>query len=636
MKHFKQQSEKKREKPPYSIFSNTLYLLRRILKERPWIAAAELVTIPMETLMPLLGSYLTAAVVSMIENGSSDLTMLATLGILTAVLIGLGILSNVISYHTGNYYFELNYHYLRALNQKSMRIDYALLESPHGQDMRNLASGNVNPEDTYGSSNVATLPWKLVQMFSRLFQLISYSAILAILNPWLILVISAATVIPYFTTQWVNRLEHAHREEVSNLHRQFAYLGNNMSNRNKAKDIIFYRMTAWFLALFWDAVNGILAWRRKFQLVAFFGIDVVSAFLTLLQNVAAYGLLIAQVCHNDMPLSSFIFYFSIITGFSQWLSGLLYDWANTLQSSRQFCDLRTYLELPDSGRKKNEPAKKTDLPDGTWSVAFCNVSFRYPSAETAQDQNKDASENWTLRHLNFKIEKGEKIAVVGLNGAGKTTLVKLLCGLLEPTEGQILINGTPLSDYSRDAYFQALSVVFQDIFQLPVSIRQNITLCPDAETDEKRLASAIEEAGIAQRIASLPAGLDTLLGKSIRNGAVDLSGGELQKLALARALYKGGQMMVLDEPTSALDPIAENRMYLEYNKMTAENTAVFISHRLSSTRFCDRILLLENGRITESGTHESLMQKNGAYAKLFDIQSHYYKEEVSADEAAEN
>ena len=205
-------------------------------------------------------------------------------------------------------------------------------------------------------------------------------------------------------------------------------------------------------------------------------------------------------------------------------------------------------------------------------------------------------------------------------------MVKLICGLLHPTEGEIFINGINAVDFARDDYFKLFSVIFQDVHLLPISIAGNITLQQEEQYDKVRLQQCLEQSGLKDKIDRLPNGLNTLMVKNVNEEAVELSGGEVQKLLLARALYKEAPVLILDEPTAALDPIAENDIYMKYSEMTAGKTSVFISHRLASTRFCDRIIFLADGKIAEEGTHSELLALNGEYAKLFEVQSRYYRE----------
>jgi ABC-type multidrug transport system fused ATPase/permease subunit len=237
----------------------------------------------------------------------------------------------------------------------------------------------------------------------------------------------------------------------------------------------------------------------------------------------------------------------------------------------------------------------------------------------------------TISHFNLQINGGSKIALVGINGAGKTTLVKLLAGLYYPTEGEILINGRSIRDYNIEEYYRLIAVVFQDVEILAFTIAKNIAACSDDMINYERVRKCLEMAGLKDKIDELRDKENTYLTQSIDKDGIMLSGGQMQKLMLARALYKDSPIIILDEPTAALDPIAESEIYEKYNDLTRGKTSLFISHRLSSTKFCDRIIFLENGSIVEDGTHRQLMDKGGRYAEMFEIQSHYYKENSEAD-----
>lgn len=339
-----------------------------------------------------------------------------------------------------------------------------------------------------------------------------------------------------------------------------------------------------------------------------------QALLVLLRDGATFAILIHLYSEGKLTAGDFVFYYSVITGAVNWITTISNE-INMIYHSHLWCDdFRKYLDLEDDEKAveiiKEVPSK--------CEIEFQNVSFSY-------DGKTDV-----IKDFNFKASAGEKVAIVGMNGAGKTTAMKLLLGFYNPTKGKILINGKDASSLNKKERCKLFSAVFQDIFTMPASIEKNIALCEDVDRD--KLNKVIDFAGLGEKIESLPQGVNTKLHKDLFPDAVELSGGETQKLLLARAIYKEAPIMILDEPTAALDPIAENDIYTKYSEITKGRTSFYISHRLASTSFCDKVIFIKDGEITETGTHKELMEKKGDYYKMYYMQSYYYNEEISGGE----
>ncbi len=332
----------------------------------------------------------------------------------------------------------------------------------------------------------------------------------------------------------------------------------------------------------------------------------------LLRDGLAYVLLIRMILEGSITVDRFLLYFSAISMFATFIGNIMDEWNGIRATSLDVCDYRRYMDLPE--QDGTGEADVESLLGTAPEVVFDHVSFCYDGAK----------EN-TLDDIVLTIKPGEKVALVGENGAGKTTLVKLLCGLYLPTKGEIRIGGIPFGKFHRREYYRLFSAVFQDVQTGFFSLAETVSGQGAAETDEARAVECIRRAGLSEKLDALPQGIHTRLDKQLHRDGTDLSGGEAQKLMLARALYKDAPILVLDEPTAALDPIAENQIYLQYRDMTRDKTALFISHRLASTRFCDRILYLKDGKVAEEGTHEELMALGGEYAGMYEMQSCWYK-----------
>ena len=466
-------------------------------------------------------------------------------------------------------------------------------------------------------NNAAGSPGRFVIRFSdmaaNVLCFVLFGSVISTLSPWVLLLLVAGSLITMIPRRCQQDRDYEERDERNANSRKMAYLSWNLSNEPRAaKDIRLYGFTP-FLD---DKVRGVirehillLRHQQKNRSLSSY----VSFGVGFLRDACAYLFLIWHAVHGNLSSAEFVLYFNAIARLSSFIDGIVQYIGSAREAALGTSDCIAYL---DENYNQLNHAEGIPVPkDRPLSIEFRHVSYQYPKGEQQ-----------VLRDISFQIAAGENISLVGLNGAGKTTLAKLMCGLLLPDEGEILIDGHPLSEYNRDELYTLFSIVPQSYTILPTTIAENVAFRDRSEIDEARLLLCLEKAGIADKIRALPKGIDSPVDKQYDADAVNFSGGEMQKLLLARAIYRDACILILDEPTAALDAIAEDRMYQSYRELTNRATSVFISHRLASTRFCDRIYLLDGAHLAESGTHEELMALGGRYRALFDIQSKYYKE----------
>ena len=385
-------------------------------------------------------------------------------------------------------------------------------------------------------------------------------------------------------------------------------------------------MKDWFHSKFDSLIKASKCFRWKYQLKWYWP-TVSDTFFNSLRDIIAYSLLIKQVLAGQISIAEFTLYIGIVSGFCEWIYNVSENMAYLKESSHNFNMYNEFMAQEDFFEHDTQ-SDSAVVSTGSTTVSaeaehapeieFRNVGFTY-----------EGSDKPVLKNLSFKIKAGEKIALVGNNGAGKTTIVKLLCGLYPPTEGEILVDGKTIDEIGIDKYQDKISVLFQDTTPISFSIAENVCGCDLNQIDKNRLDNCLKSACIYDKIQTLPKKEKSYITQTLEEDGILLSGGETQKLLLAKAMYKDGSFLILDEPTSALDPIAESKIYEEYNSMAAEKTSVFISHRLASTKFCDKIMFLDDGQIAETGTHDELIKKGGKYREIFDIQSHYYQENAN-------
>lgn len=501
-------------------------------------------------------------------------------------------------------------HMKRKIIHKNMSTDYENNESCNKNDALKKAET--------GSDYITYQTVNTIHYFLRsVLVVIAYGSILSMLDPVMLLIVGVPSVAGYYIERhkmmWIWNMA----DNWQKYDRELDYIHSAGSNFSSAKDVRVYGMHKWFTKIFSRSFNNRLDWYEQ-QDEWSFRHDLARVLMIYLSNFAAYTYVIYMVVKGNIGAGDFVLYFNSIYAFSSSVRDVFDKYSGFNWLSNNISYAREYLDIKD----KTNCGKGEKLPSGECEIEFRNVSYKYSGAEKA-----------TIRNITFTLHKGEKLALVGLNGAGKTTLIKLMSGLYDPTEGEIFLNGKPVNSYNRDEYFSLFGAVFQDISVLPVTVAENVAGADIDNIDMDRVYDCLKKAGIYDKVKSLPEKENTRLVKSVYENATEFSGGQTQKLALARALYKNASVLLLDEPTAALDPIAEQEMYLNYADFSKGKSSVFISHRLASTRFCDRIIMIENGAIAEEGTHAELMEQGGKYAELFELQSSYYRhKEVHTDE----
>ena len=558
--------------------------------------------VPALVLQPLVTAYIPKAMIDAIDNGVTvgDMTVIvALLSLLLTLTIWLDPFMKELVRGGARI---VRMRYAVAAFRKTLTTDYVNIESFEGREKQKRAEAFYNARFSSGADFVEQCAHFLVCVIG----VIASSVLLYKVNYFMILLILLTCVCEFFLLKILKTKQSETTDNYSKLSGKFEYFYKLSKNAEASKDIKLYGFSDYLVKTAADFIYQIEHINAKYTKQSA-TISGVRALLNLVRELVAYAYLTYLVLKNRLSVSEFIFCFGIITGFSNWIMNLVFSF---MEISRCCTDCALYREFVEESVSEGKP--EVDFGE-VRSIEFSNVFFTYPASDTE-----------TIRNMSFKVNKGENIAIVGENGAGKTTAIKLLCGLYYPSEGDILINGRSSREFSSDSYFDLFSAVFQDYCFMPMTIAENITA--EQSYDKERLFAAFDKAGITDKINSLSEKENTLMVKDVYKNAADFSGGEKQKLLLAKAVYKNAPVLILDEPTAALDPISENELYLKYNELTEDKISFFISHRLSSTRFCDRILFIKDGAVAESGTHEELMAKKGAYYRMYQTQSMYYRE----------
>ncbi len=596
-------------KTQYGMLSCVRYVYGLLWKTERGLVFAGIFTIPLSLALSAIALYTPSVILSALETSEHfSYIALVIVGVSLAKLL-FELVQNIISAKTEYAQYRVSNQMMYLWQWKRRDRDWNHEFNPDVQKSDECSQKAFQSAKTAGTH----FPMDFANIIAALLNFLLFSSVISLLNPLIVLLLALGCMLNYYADKWRREKNLSDKDVRNDLVKKLNYSTRDMSIHFKyAKDLRLYNMEKPLLnrlvMVFEENLEAVKKVERRGILVALVGF-----FVILVRDVAAYAFLIYKAVRGEVDASSFVLIFSAITSMSTLMDKILQMVNRIFEGAIQVSEFRETMELKD----KLNRGEGIPVPKRPFSIEFKNVSYQYPKGEKK-----------VLDHISFKIEAGEKIALVGLNGAGKTTLTMLMCGLILPDEGEILLDGHSLYEYNRDEMYALFGLVPQQFNLLAVSIARNIaSATSDDEIDYDKLQHCIEVAGLSEKIKTLPKGVETLLNRTLYKDAVELSGGETQKLLLARLLYKNPPCIILDEPTAALDPIAEDKIYRSYNEIASNATSVFISHRLASTRFCDRIFLLDGASFAEVGTHEELMAAGGKYRELFDVQSKYYREE---------
>ncbi|MCL1878049.1 MAG: ABC transporter ATP-binding protein/permease [Defluviitaleaceae bacterium] len=581
----------------YGVLSNTAYGFACMWRaDKPllfWLVAGTATRI----LLPFAGILTPRIVIDEITSGATAERFLA-------IMLALGFVL-VVAYFLNGYsatkiepqaknVIEADFTYKHG--EKLLTMDYENREHPDFVKLNSKVQF-VMQGDAGAPRFIRTISGFVVNVGG----LILFGGVIIMVHPLIILLLCASVAVTWFFQRRHRKFDEARRDYVGEVWQKVWHTRWALAIKQNAADIRLYSMKNWLMER-WGFYLGEVceseARSAKKGLASGFS----DNFMVLLRDGAAYAFLTYLLLAGDIGLGEFVMMFAAIGGIAAWINGIITNGTELFRSSLHMSDRRETLNYPDNMRKTGGACPNTKIAA---EIRLENVSYTYPNTDKP-----------TLCDINLTIRAGERLAIVGVNGAGKTTLIKLICGFYTPQVGRVFYDGKEHGRYNRDDYFSATTAVFQDIFLLADNVAVNVaqSSSPDIERVKKCLA-----------LAGLDKPLDANLVREVDEDAIELSGGERQKLALARALYKDAPLLILDEPTAALDPIAESEMYARYADLTQGKTSIYISHRLASTRFCDRIILLDGSVIAEEGTHDELMRKNAKYAEMFATQASYYQ-----------
>lgn len=600
------------ERKKHSLFDNIKYVMKNVSLCNKSLYFDWFLRIVISGMSVFMLPYLVKLIISQIEKS-------VVYDEFIKIIIGYSVFA-IVAYVVGA--LSLNYlnwknevirvDFVKKLLHKSLVMEYEKLENPNVLDQQQRALNAVN-DKTKGIGGMLN---SMITISTLVIQIIAAGTILLRLKVWIVIVLLGFLLIQFVPT---NLTKEKDKKEIYDTlaapWRKLFYINRLSRHSEFAKEVRLFHVCDWVVKK-QLGINGQIQQKIDKSCNMWVKCHIIVRVLSFLQEGFLYVYLIYCILYQDMLISDFTFYLASVANFSKAVSDFLWEYAGMRNLSNEIDDFRCYVESEEKeeGTRLIDTLFTDSAQPQSYEFVFENVSFKY-----------EGQDEYALKNLNLTIGNGKKLAIVGLNGAGKTTIIKLLCQLYEPTEGRILVNGVDIREFNKREYFSLFSPVFQNVEIYAFSIAENISMKPMDQTDIKLVNKSIDRASFRNKVQKLPEMIHTQMTRILFSDGVELSGGEKQRLALSRALYKDAAVVVLDEPTAAMDAISEYEFYSNLYQLSEKKTTIFISHRLSSTRFCDEIILLEHGEIIERGTHDELMEKpDGKYVELYGLQAQYY------------
>ena len=605
----------------YGFLNNFIYALNIERKSNLRLLAITLIKPIGDIVGTLLNSYAPKYVLSFIEDDLPFNTIIMYTVIICLIMMILDVISTT-CYNSFEFEYRKTEGYVEKKRMdKLFHTDFKNMESPDFLDYAQRAKTALNRGK--GFHGVLYQSRNFIAQGTLMILSAALIGIQNLLMMIIFIVISFGIV--KISSFFTKRDKIKFSDAMAPTWRKMNYLESTTKNFDFAKDIRLFNMSN----AFFNQLSGVnetykeLNRKHHNRMVLW---EVSLGSVLIVQKILMYTWLVYNVVTGAYQISDFVLYVGLVSTFHASVGYVNWIYSDMRTNSLMINDYRNFVDWKEDRETADEKdGHITEINLDKFEFRFENVSFKYPGHD-----------NYVLKNVNLTIKNGAKLAVVGVDGAGKTTFIKLMMKLYEPSEGRILLNDVDIKEYNREEYFKLFSPVFQNVECFAMPIYQNISFAEEDKTDMNKINEVLEQSGLSEKINSYEKGIHTNLLKIFDKEGIDLSGGEKQRLAMARALYKDGKVIILDEPTAALDALAEDRMYREFENMIHGKTAVFISHRLGSTRFCDKIAMFEDGTIVEEETHEELMAKNGKYAYMFGIQSQYYDEKQKNSDNVED